>query len=178
MYCPSHIQNVDANSLGRSFADEHDMEGCTSLTSRTSSSVLRNRTRAHQDPSLSSGKIIHTNQSPTYPTPAKLYREFPQSIQRCYKAEATISTTHFDMIKTRWLDDGAFEGVEVAHATFADAHPDHAALLEYVPKLMKVDFSSLHEPWCEYAEQPSIDRRRVWLLAACAVHYNLDSSWS
>ena len=60
------------------------------------------------------------------------------------------------MIKTRWLDDGAFEGVEVARATLADAHPDHAALLEYVPKLMKVDFSSLREPWYEYAEQTSI----------------------
>ena len=78
------------------------------------------------------------------------------------------------MIKTRWLDDGAFEGVEVARATLADAHPGQAALLEYVPKLMKVDFSSLHEPWYDYAHQTEIDRHRVWLLAACAVHYNLD----
>ena len=79
------------------------------------------------------------------------------------------------MIKTRWLDDGAFKGADFAHAILADAHPDHAALLEYVPKLMKVDFSSLRKPWYEYADQTAdIDRHRVWLLAACAVHYNLD----
>jgi len=78
------------------------------------------------------------------------------------------------MIKTRWLDDGAFDGADVARATFAEVNPDHAALFEYVPKLMKVDFSRLREPWYDYAHQKGIDRHRVWLLAACAVHYNLD----
>ena len=55
-----------------------------------------------------------------------------------------------------------------------DAHPDYASLIQNVPELMQVDFSSLRQPRYNYADQTKIDKHRVHLLAACAVHYNLD----
>jgi hypothetical protein len=39
---------------------------------------------------------------------------------------------------------------------------------------MRVDFSSLRIPRHNYATQVVIEPRRAWLLAACAVRYDLD----
>ena len=53
-------------------------------------------------------------------------------------------------------------------------HPDYEAIIVNVPKLLNVDFSSLRLPRHDYISQVQIEPRRVWLLAACAVHYTLD----
>ena len=53
-------------------------------------------------------------------------------------------------------------------------HPDYEAIIDNVPKLLNIDFSSLKLPRYDYGTQAQIEPRRVWLLAACAVHYNLD----
>ena len=54
------------------------------------------------------------------------------------------------------------------------SHPDLGAMIDCVPKLLKVDFSELKVLRYDYADQKEIEPHRVWLLAACAVHYNLD----
>ena len=56
----------------------------------------------------------------------------------------------------------------------SDMNPEYEAIIYHVPMLMGVDFSELLEDRLDYAEQPHIQNRRVWLMAACAVYYNLD----
>ena len=124
--------------------------------------------------STKSGKPSNASTIFTPPTPAQLYKEFPQDIELCYKAAATGATVLFVMIKQGWFEDGAFEGVALARIVLSDMHPDYESMIVTVPKLMNVDFSSLRIPRYDYASQTEIDKRRVWLLAACAVHYNLD----
>ena len=53
-------------------------------------------------------------------------------------------------------------------------HPDFEEMILQVPRLMSVDFSSLLLPDLDYASRSTIDKSRVTLLAACAVHYGLD----
>ena len=53
-------------------------------------------------------------------------------------------------------------------------HSDYEAIVVNVPKLSNIDFSSLRLPCHDYISQVQIEPQRVWLLAACAVHYNLD----
>ena len=52
--------------------------------------------------------------------------------------------------------------------------PDYEAIIRLVPKLRGVDFSPLLQPRLGYADQVKINKKRVWLLAACAVEYGLD----
>jgi hypothetical protein len=53
-------------------------------------------------------------------------------------------------------------------------HPDFEAMAISIPRLLQVDFVSLRDPVPDYASHTSITPTRVWLLTACAVHYNLD----
>jgi len=53
-------------------------------------------------------------------------------------------------------------------------HPDFKDMIDSVPALLDVDFSSLRDPVLDYASQTKIDPDRVRLMTACAVCYNLD----
>jgi len=109
-----------------------------------------------------------------FPTPAQLYKEMPQSRDRSYKAQGASCNILFVMVRKGWFDEQAWEGALKVSYYLCGIHPDYEAVLLQVPKLMKVDFSSLRIPRPNFASQTSIDKRRVWLMAACAVHYNMD----
>ena len=53
-------------------------------------------------------------------------------------------------------------------------NPEYAAVIEYVPMLTKINFSALRDPDPNYATRREISKNLVWLMAACAVHYDLD----
>ena len=81
----------------------------------------------------------------------------------------------FVLVKTGWLEphkEDIFE--HDALDVLSDMNPEYEAIIYYVPMLMGVDFSELLEHHLDYAKQPHIQKRRVWLMAACAVYYNLD----
>ena len=108
------------------------------------------------------------------PTAAQLYDEIPQDKNKSYHAVPDFFYVLFVMIKNNWLSERAFQGATMALSLFSTSHPDYAALITNVPKLNGVDFFSLRLPRHDYVDQVQIEPRRVWLLAALAVHYNLN----
>ena len=109
-----------------------------------------------------------------WPTRAQLYQLVPQSTDLTYKSEATACNIFFVMLRNDWFDDEAWSGAAQVLKILYDLHPDYAYMIRNVPKLRHVDFSSLRIPRHDYATQLTIEPRRVWLMAACAVHYQLD----
>lgn len=108
------------------------------------------------------------------PSPSRLYNTIPQRISLTYKSEATFATTLFVMLRRGWFHEDAWIGASQAAIDISSIHPDYAALIEYVPVLLTVPFRDLLRPRLTYATQEKIDKHRVRMLAACAVHYNLD----
>ena len=47
-------------------------------------------------------------------------------------------------------------------------------MVQSVERVRRVDFSPLRLPRYDYAQQTEIDPKRVLMLEACAIHYNLD----
>ena len=78
------------------------------------------------------------------------------------------------MLRRGWFEEPAWIGANKVLSFFATIRPDFKAMIRDVPLLLKTDFSSLRLPRYDYADQTEIDPTRVWLLGACAVHYNLD----
>ena len=58
--------------------------------------------------------------------------------------------------------------------TLSGMNPEYETMIEMVPKLLDVGFLSLLNERLDYANQMEIKKDRVWLMAACAVYYNLD----
>ena len=77
------------------------------------------------------------------------------------------------MLQRDWFNEEAFEGATRALTLFSNTNPDWASLITLVPKLRQVDFLSSQILRHDYALQTHINPRRVWMLAACAVHYDL-----
>ena len=73
-------------------------------------------------------------------------------------------------MKSGWLcgDD------DLGAKSFLSMHSNYEAITVNVPKLLNTDLSSLKLPRYDYISQAQMEPQRVWLLAACAVHYNLD----
>ncbi|KAL7523685.1 hypothetical protein ACHAXR_000287, partial [Thalassiosira sp. AJA248-18] len=102
-----------------------------------------------------------------------------------YKCEATFYNVLFVLVKQGWLvarpdvrigfdDKIVDEEGKVALNILASMNPEYEAIITNVPKLMDVDFSALLDERLDYAEQTHIKKERVRLMAACAVHYDLD----
>jgi len=108
------------------------------------------------------------------PSAAELYRVIPQRISHTYKAEANFHSVIFVMLRRGWLDDTRWVGASAAKLVLRHLHPDVEALVDNVPRLLRVPFMSLRSPRLGFDQQTSISKQRVHLLAACAVHYNLD----
>ena len=79
----------------------------------------------------------------------------------------------FVLVKKGWLIPIDKEMVDTLE-TLSSMDPEYEAIIKNVPKLMKVNFSSLLDERLDYAEQTQISKERVWLMAACAVYYDLD----
>ena len=106
---------------------------------------------------------------PVYPRPCELYKRRPQVLAVSYRAEAVFSYAVFFLIRDEWLlGDGE------ALAALASLHPDFDAMITSVPRLRRLDFSSLRLPLPDYNQHTTIDQDRVRLFAACAIHYGLD----
>ena len=116
------------------------------------------------------GKMFSSSNN-KIPTAAKLYAAYPQDKRKSYKAVADFFYVLFALVKNGWL---CGDDYLAAKKLFSSVHPDYEAIIVNVPKLLNVDFSSLKLPRHDYMSQVQIEPRRVWLLAACAVHYNLD----
>ena len=78
------------------------------------------------------------------------------------------------MLRRGWFTNLAWSGAHQAATLLSALHPDFEALITNVPRLLTVDFSSLRQPRVHFDSQLTISKSRVSLLAACAVHYNLD----
>ena len=102
-----------------------------------------------------------------YPTRAELYCRTPQDHSHCYKAEAELPYVIFFLIKLSWLEERDL-------GVLSTTHPDFEAMITSIPRLLKVDFTSLKTPVMDYASHTSIAPARVRMLTACAVHYDLD----
>jgi len=72
-----------------------------------------------------------------------------------------------------WLEPYFTDKTDVKHVLSA-MNPEYATTIWDVPRLIQVDFSSLLEPYLEYADQVEIQRERVWKMTACAIYYNMD----
>jgi hypothetical protein len=71
------------------------------------------------------------------------------------------------LIKLNWLDNEDLGALSMIH-------PDFEAMAISIPRLLQVDFASLRDPVPNYASHTSVTPTRMWLLTACAVHYDLD----
>ena len=112
--------------------------------------------------------------SESLPTAAELYQITPQDKDTTYKAEAPGENILFVMLQPYWFDEKAWAGSSRVSKILSDSHTDFAAMILNVPKLRQVDFSSVKDPRYNYPDQTHINKRRVWLLTALAVYYNLD----
>ena len=101
------------------------------------------------------------------PLACELYRDFPQNVMQYYQTEGDFSNVIFFLVKEGWLSEQDLHSVSMMHPDFKD-------MIESVPDLLEVDFSSLRDPVLDYASQTKIDPDRVRLMTACAVYYNLD----
>ena len=79
----------------------------------------------------------------------------------------------FVLVKKGWLTRDDTKIIDTMDI-LCDVNPEHEAIIEYLPKLMKVDFSALLQPRYDYGDQQKTKKERVRLMAACAVHYDLD----
>ena len=102
-----------------------------------------------------------------YPTARELYREYPQNTLQYYQTEGDFSNTCFFLVKGGWLNETDLFAVSLAYPELQD-------MIESVPDLLQLDFSSLRDPVLDYATQTLIEPIRVQLMTACAVHYNLN----
>jgi hypothetical protein len=102
-----------------------------------------------------------------YPTCAELYCRTLQNHSHCYKAEAELPYVIFFLIKLSWLEERDL-------GVLSMIHPDFEAMITSIPRLLQIDFTSLKTPVMDYASHTSIAPARVWMLTACAVHYDLD----
>jgi hypothetical protein len=109
-----------------------------------------------------SGKDAHV-----YPTRTDLYYWTQQHLSHCYQAEEELLYVILFLIKLNWLDN---EDLGV----LSTIHPDFEAMAISTPKLLQVNFASLRDSVPDYASHTSITPTRMWLLTACAVHYDLD----
>ena len=107
------------------------------------------------------------------PTPLELYRKQPQDLRRSYKTEASFGCILFFLVKHLWLKPHE-DDVTDAEAALSSLSPEFEAIIFYVPTLLKINFSALRDPDPNYATRKEISKRLVWLMAACAVHYDLD----
>jgi hypothetical protein len=102
-----------------------------------------------------------------YPTACELYKEYPQNTLQYYQTAGDFSNTCFFLVKGGWLNVADLFAVSLAY-------PDLQDMIESVPDLLQLDFSSLRDPVLDYATQTLIEPSRVQLMTACAVHYNLN----
>lgn len=53
-------------------------------------------------------------------------------------------------------------------------NPEYEVIIISVLELLKVDFSALLQEQLDYADQTEIKKSRIWMMAACDVHYDLE----
>jgi hypothetical protein len=78
------------------------------------------------------------------------------------------------MLRRDWFHELAWVGAAESAINVSKVHPDFAALILNVPRLLTLDFTSLRLQRVGYESQTHISPNRIDLLTACAVHYNLD----
>ena len=115
---------------------------------------------------------VRTGKQPP-PTPLELFLKTPQDIQRSWKVEASFDNTLFFLVKHGWLEPHLDDQLDAAQV-LSSMSPEYAAIIEYVPILQGIDFSALKDPDPNYATRKEISKNLVWLMAACAVHYDLN----
>ena len=119
-----------------------------------------------------------------YPTPAELYRRIPAKCNKHYGCEATLGQVLVVLVAEAWLEPAAFaddmQGVAEdrrcidARVAMSRVSPEYEAIIDNVPKLLMVDFSSLLDEDLEYASRVDIEKPMVWKMTACLVYYKMD----
>ena len=70
------------------------------------------------------------------PLPLGLYKNIPQPLDLAYKGEATFNTVLFHLIKSSWLE-------KINATILSDMNPVYEGMIEDIPELVKLDFSTL-----------------------------------
>ena len=90
------------------------------------------------------------------PTKAELFKRIPPNQMKCYKAEGTFENALFVLVKHDWLD-------EDSKVVLSGMAADYSAIIEYVPLLLLVDFSSLLKEDLDYESVTEISKSKTWL---------------
>ena len=107
------------------------------------------------------------NKGELFPHPATLYKQFPQSRKLKWCVKESFHTSIFFMVR-----EGVMSKQELATLRLVSKH--FKAMVDDVPRLADVDFTSLQQRRVNYAEQEEIQEQRVERLSAAAVYYGLD----
>ena len=107
------------------------------------------------------------------PTRAELYKRLPQSSNLTYKCEATFYNVLFVLMKHGWLAPHKKDTTNSLE-TLSGMDPEYETMIVMISKLINVIFLSLLNERLDYADQTEIKKDQVWLMAACAVYYDLD----
>ena len=90
-----------------------------------------------------------------------------------YKCKATFYNILFILVKNGWLIPHEEDTID-ALETLSEMNPEYEAIINYVPRLIGMDFSALLNERLDYADQTNIKQGQVRLMVACAVYYDLD----
>ena len=107
------------------------------------------------------------------PTPLQLYKRISQSRNTTYKAEAIYSDALVVLTKQSWLNQHEDDTTDVKGMS-SSMDPEYEIITMIVPILQSVDFSPLLWSCLSHAEHAYIKKEWVHLVAACAVHSDLD----
>jgi len=102
-----------------------------------------------------------------YPHPSKLYKSYPQSTVLHFRVEPCWMNIIFYAYRNGSLHDETIVALRAANSKLRD-------MIDLVPELMDVDFSSLRDAREGYADQQEIDPERVRDDTSCLVYYGLD----
>ena len=72
------------------------------------------------------------------------------------------------------VHEDAFIGETITGKYLSEIHPDWVAMILNVHMLRQVDLLVLRVPRYDCINQTQLKPQRVWLMATCAVHYNIN----
>lgn len=118
--------------------------------------------RPHQ---ISSNSIYDNGKQ--YPHPLDLYRYIPQCTRISWRVQSSFVTSIFFAVREEY-----FSAAELA--VLRSVNKNFRGMVDDVPRLKNVDFSSLFQDRSDWASQKCIDPERIRLISAMAQFYGLD----
>ena len=159
------VRNIAPAPVGCTVLDSKQVDKCPKLSKAQKEDIWDWYGQFHAEPQLPD----NIGEQVVYPSHAELIKgcAMKPDIDVQQSVELSLDNVTLFMVRDGWLDGsglGALRGVDV----------DYEAMVDNVPKLLDLDFSSLRLPCLDYMEQDEISRSRVRLMGACAVRYAMN----